>query len=134
MAQTLSRLHVSPAKRCFYLFAVPRASFFTFRFCDPRAYSRGLSGCSVLCFLRAVRLAFLRSSLLSVAVFAMSAMVFLYVNLSSREGESLTPRNRRDLAISAVPTGLSHFAAHPGLTPWANIFRPSGAAFGFIFA
>ncbi len=69
-----------PSAKCqvrFYRFAVPRASFFTFRFCDPRAYSRGLSGCSVLCFLRAVRLAFLRSSLLNVAVFAMSAFGFL---------------------------------------------------------
>jgi hypothetical protein len=63
----------------FYRFAVPRASFFTFRFCDPRAYSRGLSGCSVLCFLRAVRLAFLRSSLVKVAVFAMSAFLKLVI-------------------------------------------------------
>src|SRR5712691_1554542 len=33
------------------------------------------------------------------------------------------------VSVSAVPTGLGHFAANPGLTPWANIFRPSGAAF-----
>jgi hypothetical protein len=55
-----------------YRFACPRAIFFTFGFFEPRAYSRGLSGCSVLRFLRAVRLAFLRSSLLSVLVLAMN--------------------------------------------------------------
>ena len=57
-----------------YRFAVPRTSFFTLRFAEPRAYSRGLSGLSVLRFLRTVRLAFLRSSLLSALVFAMSAV------------------------------------------------------------
>src|SRR5579864_2052897 len=56
-----------------YRFACPRASFFTLGFCDPRAYSRGLSGCSALRFFRAARFTFLRSSLLRVAVFAMSA-------------------------------------------------------------
>lgn len=56
-----------------YLFACPRTSFLTLRFCDPRAYSRGFNGCSVLRFLRAVRFAFLRSSLLRVAVFAINA-------------------------------------------------------------
>jgi hypothetical protein len=61
-----------------YLFACPRANFLTLRFCDPRAYSRGLSGCSVLRFLRAARFTFLRSSLLSADVLAMNADVFLY--------------------------------------------------------
>ena len=56
-----------------YRFAWPRASFFTLRFCDPRAYSRGLSGFSAFFFFRAARLDFLRSSLLSFFVFAMSA-------------------------------------------------------------
>jgi hypothetical protein len=73
ISKTLSRHNVSPAK-C-YLLAAPRANFFTLRFCDPRAYSRGLSGCSVLRFLRAVRLSFLRSSLLNAAVFAMNAII-----------------------------------------------------------
>src|SRR6266849_2812917 len=64
-----------PSAKCqmrSYRFAVPRASFFTLLFFDPRAYSRGFSGCSVFFFLRAARLSFLRSSLLNVAVFAMS--------------------------------------------------------------
>jgi hypothetical protein len=60
-----------------YLLDAPRTIFFTFRFCDPRAYSRGFNGWSVLRFFRAVRFAFLRSSLLSVAVFAMSAFLIL---------------------------------------------------------
>jgi hypothetical protein len=50
-----------------YLFAVPRAIFLTFCFCDPRAYSRGFLGAS---FLRDARFAFLRSSLLNALVFA----------------------------------------------------------------
>lgn len=62
-----------------YRLACPRASFLTLRFCDPRAYSRGFSGFSALRFLRAVRFAFFRSSLLSVDVFAMNA--FLICNL-----------------------------------------------------
>ena len=57
-----------------YLFACPLTSLFTLRFCEPRAYSRGFSGFSVLRFLRAARLDFLRSSLLSAVVFAMSAL------------------------------------------------------------
>jgi hypothetical protein len=57
-----------------YLFACPLTSFFTLRFCEPRAYSRGLSGFSVLRFLRAARWDFLRSPLLSAVVFAMSAL------------------------------------------------------------
>jgi hypothetical protein len=56
-----------------YLFACPRTSFFTLLFFDPRAYSRGFSGFSVLRFLRAVRFDFLRSSLLRADVFAMSS-------------------------------------------------------------
>jgi hypothetical protein len=55
-----------------YRFEVPRTSFFTLRFAEPRAYSRGLSGVSVAFFLRAVRFAFLRSSLVSFLVFAMN--------------------------------------------------------------
>ena len=69
-------LAFATAKRCCYRFAVPRASFFTFRFAEPRAYSRGFNGLSVFFFLRTARLAFLRSSLLSVLVFAMSADCF----------------------------------------------------------
>jgi hypothetical protein len=56
-----------------YRFDCPRTSFFTFCFFDPRAYSRGFKGLSVLRFFRAVRLAFLRSSLLSAVVFAMKS-------------------------------------------------------------
>ena len=66
-----------PIAKCqvrFYRFAVPRASFFTLLFFDPRAYSRGFNGFSALRFLRAVRFSFLRSSLLNAAVFAMSAI------------------------------------------------------------
>ena len=58
-----------------YLFAAPRTIFFTLRFFDPRAYSRGFSGFSVLTFLRDVRFAFLRSSLLSFCVFAMNVLI-----------------------------------------------------------
>src|SRR5207244_7298241 len=58
-----------------YLFAVPRASFCTLRFFEPRAYSRLASGFSALRFLRAARLDFLRSSLLSAAVLAISPRV-----------------------------------------------------------
>src|SRR5262249_41450845 len=57
-----------------YRFACPRAIFLTLRFCDPRAYSRGFKGCSVLRFFRAARFAFLRSSLLSADVLAMNAL------------------------------------------------------------
>jgi len=57
-----------------YRFDVPRASFFTFRFAEPRAYSRFLSGFSVLRFFRAVRFDALRSSLLKLDVFAISPL------------------------------------------------------------
>ena len=60
-----------------YRFACPRTIFFTFGFFDPRAYSRGFSGFSVLRFLRDARLAFLRSSLLSVLVLAMNPFLDL---------------------------------------------------------
>lgn len=59
-----------------YRFAVPRAIFLTLRLAEPRACSRGLSGFSVLRFLRDARLLFFRSSLLNVLVFAMSAVCF----------------------------------------------------------
>ena len=61
------------AKR--YRFAWPRASFLTLGFFDPRGYSRGFSGFSALRFLRAVRFAFFRSSLLNAVVFAMNQSV-----------------------------------------------------------
>jgi hypothetical protein len=32
--------------------------------------------------------------------------------------------------VSVVPPGLTRFQAYPGLTPWAVIFRPFGAAQG----
>src|SRR5882724_4392500 len=67
----------APAPHDFYLLAVPRTSFFTLLFLEPRAYSRGLSGFSVARFLRAVRLAFLRSSLLNFLVFAMTSSEYL---------------------------------------------------------
>ena len=69
--------------RISYRFAVPRASFFTLLFFEPRAYSRGFSGVSMARFLRAARLAFLRSSLLSFLVFAMSAF-YASPDLSAR--------------------------------------------------
>jgi len=50
--------------------AWPRAIFFTLRFREPRAYSRGRRGFSALRFLRDWRLAFFRSSGLSFFVFA----------------------------------------------------------------
>ena len=76
LRQWLLALHIgaprlAPALQCDYRFAVPRASFFTLRFADPRAYSRGLSGVSVAFFLREARFDFLRSALLSFLVFAM---------------------------------------------------------------
>ena len=52
-----------------YRFAVPRTIFFTLRFAEPRGTVRLAFGAA---FLRAARLAFLRSSLLSAFVFAMS--------------------------------------------------------------
>ena len=58
-----------------YRLAVPRASFFTLRFSEPRGAVRfALAGC----FLRAARLAFLRSSLLNFLVFAMSSYFFVF--------------------------------------------------------
>jgi hypothetical protein len=58
----------------FYRFAAPRTIFFTLRFFEPRAYSRGFNGFSAFTFLRAVRFDFLRSSLVSFFVFAMSVV------------------------------------------------------------
>ncbi len=63
------------ANAAFYRFAWPRANFLTFGFFDPRGYSRGFSGLSALRFLRAVRLAFLRSFLLNFVVFAMNECI-----------------------------------------------------------
>jgi len=51
----------------FYLFAVPRTIFFILRFAEPRGTVRFALGAA---FLRAVRFAVLRSSLLSDFVFA----------------------------------------------------------------
>src|SRR5207249_9877479 len=66
-----------------YRLACPRAIFFTLRFCDPRAYSRGLSGFSAFRFLRDARFVFLRSSLLRVLVLAMNALAFLSIVFSA---------------------------------------------------
>jgi hypothetical protein len=55
-----------------YLFAVPRTIFFTLRLSEPRGAVRFALGAA---FLRAARLAFLRSSLLSVFVFAMGELM-----------------------------------------------------------
>ena len=53
-----------------YLFAAPRTIFFILRLSEPRGAVRfALAGA----FLRAARFAFLRSSLLSDVVFAMSS-------------------------------------------------------------
>ena len=76
----LKRSGQAPSAKCqsppFYRFAAPRTIFFTLRFFDPRAYSRGFSGFSAFTFLRAVRFTFLRSSLVSFFVFAMNAVYF----------------------------------------------------------
>jgi hypothetical protein len=83
----------------FYRFAAPRTIFFTLRFFEPRAYSRGFSGFSAFTFLRAVRFDFLRSSLPSFFVFAMSAV---YFSLSdSRSGAELCSA---EPPRAAVPT------------------------------
>jgi hypothetical protein len=66
-----AKCHVLP-----YRFAAPRTIFFTLRFLEPRAYSRGFSGFSAFTFFRDVRFAFLRSSLVSFFVFAMNAVYF----------------------------------------------------------
>src|SRR5208282_5272503 len=58
-----------------YRLAAPRTIFFTLRFFEPRAYSRGFNGFSAFTFLRDVRFAFLRSSLLSFLVLAISPLV-----------------------------------------------------------
>jgi hypothetical protein len=60
-----------------YRLDAPRTIFFTLRLADPRGTVRLPSGFSVFCFLRAVRLAFLRSSLLKLFVFAMNAVMSL---------------------------------------------------------
>jgi hypothetical protein len=79
----------------FYRFAAPRTIFFTLRFFEPRAYSLGFSGFSVFTFLRAVRFDFLRSSLLSFFVFAMSAVYF-----SLRSPLLLSSRAKRGIGSS----------------------------------
>jgi hypothetical protein len=53
-----------------YRFEVPRASFLTLRFAEPRAYSRFFNGESVFFFFRAVRFDAFRSSLLKLDVLA----------------------------------------------------------------
>ena len=82
MAVSIQHLARGPSAKCqvlpFYRFAAPRTIFFTLRFFEPRAYSRGFSGFSAFTFLRAVRFDFLRSSLLSFFVFAMSAFLVQY--------------------------------------------------------
>jgi hypothetical protein len=56
----------------FYRLLWPRTSFFTFFFCDPRGTVRFALGAA---FLRAARLTFLRSSLLSIVfVFAIESL------------------------------------------------------------
>lgn len=71
-----------------YRFAWPRAIFFTLGFLDPRAYSRGFFGFSSFIFLRAVRFAFFRSSLLSFFVFAMNASIVLYRKVLIRKSST----------------------------------------------
>src|ERR1700733_3709654 len=73
-SQHLASEHCRWPSAASYLFAAPRTIFLTFRFFAARASSRGFSGLSVFTFLRDVRFAFLRSSLLSVFVFAMSVL------------------------------------------------------------
>jgi hypothetical protein len=58
-----------------YRLDAPRTIFFTLRLADPRGTVRFPNGFSVFFFLRAARLVFLRSSLLKLFVFAMSAEV-----------------------------------------------------------
>ena len=72
-----------------YRFDWPRTIFFTLRFFEPRAYSRGFSGFSALLFLRDARLDFLRSSLFRVFVFAMNVIAFLFCYGSFQR--SITP-------------------------------------------
>ena len=73
-SRLVARCQLPRARR--YRFAAPRAIFFTLRFAEPRAYSRGFSGLSTFRFLRDARLVFLRSSFVSLLVFAMSAVCF----------------------------------------------------------
>jgi hypothetical protein len=98
----------------FYRFAAPRTSFFTLRFADPRAYSRGLSGLSVFFFLRTVRLAFLRSSLVNALVFAMNAVIPLVWILASS----------RAAVVSFAPLGLKSFLFFPTAYAVGCIFSP----------
>jgi hypothetical protein len=72
----LKRSWPSAERQALYRFAAPRTIFFTLRFLEPRAYSRGFSGFSAFTFFRDVRFAFLRSSLVSFFVFAMNAVYF----------------------------------------------------------
>ena len=104
-----TKCQVLNAKVRLYRFAVPRASFFTLLFFDPRAYSRGFNGFSALRFLRAVRFSFLRSSLLKAAVFAMSAIGFLWTNFLP---------SLRDSAFFVHPSSAEALG---------YIVRPSGA-------
>jgi len=65
---------------CLYVSDWPRANFFTLRFFDPRR-NRGASLGFRFGLLGAVRLDFLRSSLVSSAVFAMNAVNFSLTSL-----------------------------------------------------
>ena len=78
-----------------YRFVWPRAIFFTLRLADPRGTVRFPSGFSAFFFLRDARFAFLRSSLLSLLVSAMSS-VFSF---------SMIWR-RLQTAVSFAPLGL----------------------------
>jgi len=77
-----------------YRFDCPRASFFTLRFFDPRAYSLGFLGA---CFLREVRFDFLRSSFVRLFVFAISYVVPEFSLIAK------IPREQGDLSVWKLP-------------------------------
>src|SRR5215472_8648914 len=110
----------------FYRFAWPRAIFLTFGFFDPRGYSRGFNGLSALRFLRAVRFAFLRSSLLNFVVFAMNGCIRPFslqiVFLALRPYNSKSFRTER--IGRAIPSTRCRRSRTPGRLHWSATCAP----------
>src|SRR5215469_7282449 len=121
-----SQLPPPNCRRSFYRFAWPRASFLTFGFFDPRGYSRGFNGLSALRFLRAVRFAFLRSSLLNFVVFAMNGCIRPFslqiVFLALRPYNSKSFRTER--IGRAIPSTRCRHSRTPGRLHWSATCAP----------
>lgn len=99
-----------------YRFAVPRTIFFTLRFKEPRGAVRfAFAGA----FLRAARFAFLRSSLLSDLVFAMSSnLMNFYCFIMQSYGSEMKSLTTIPATIIANPTQTSTRPVVNKLTLW----------------